>query len=255
MVAGSSEVLIRVEQVSAGYDADTPLLRDVSFTVESGEILVIVGGSGSGKSTLMRHMIGLVPPLGGTIAIRGEPLEQMTEARRKDILKGVGVLFQGSALFGSLTVLENVRLPLEEHTRLPDEAVNLIAFTKLQLVGLAASAHRMPTQLSGGMQKRAALARAMVLDPPLLFLDEPSAGLDPITSADLDELIVSLSRNLGITLVVVSHELASVNAIADRVIMLSSEEQRILAEGPPNEVRMSPDSRVRRFFSRGRNHE
>jgi phospholipid/cholesterol/gamma-HCH transport system ATP-binding protein len=244
------DTIIGVEKISAGYK-NTIVLQDVSFEVKRGEIFIILGESGSGKSTLLKLMIGLNKPLSGSIFIEGQDIVSAEGDERLAILRKFGVMYQRGALFGSMTLLENVRLSLEEFTDLPPEAMDLIARMKLSLVGLKEFGGLLPAELSGGMQKRAAIARAMALDPRILFLDELSAGLDPVTSAEMDHLVLSLAHNLGITFVIVTHELSSIYAIADRVIMLDKELKGILAIGSPRNLRdHSENAYVRRFFNR-----
>ncbi len=246
----SAPVAIEVRGVTVGY-GDRVIQQNLDFQVRRGEVFVILGGSGSGKSSVLKVMIGLYEPLAGEILIDGENLVEAEGEDRLRLLRKFGVMYQSGALFGSLTVLENVRLPLDEFTELPREERDLVAMAKLNQVNLLPAAIRMPSELSGGMQKRAAIARALALDPGILFLDEPSAGLDPITSAGLDATIRALSRGLGITFVVVTHELPSIFSIADRCIMLDARRKTIIAEGAPADLRdHSEDPYVRQFFLR-----
>jgi phospholipid/cholesterol/gamma-HCH transport system ATP-binding protein len=247
--------IIAAEAVTQRFGART-IFRDVGFTVARGEVFVILGGSGCGKSTLMKQLIGLLPPTGGRIEVDGQVITgKGADTARQAMRRGIGVMFQSGALFGSMTLLENVMLPLEVYTDLPADGREEVARVKLGLVGLSESAGLMPAEISGGMAKRAGIARAMALDPPLLFLDEPSAGLDPITSAGLDRLILDLRDDLGATFVVVTHELASILAIADRCIMLDRgaypDAGGLIAEGDPRRLRdESTLPIVRAFFRR-----
>ena len=250
MSVATTESVIRVEDLAARFDGRT-VFEHVSFEVRRGEVFVILGGSGSGKSTLLKHIIGLYPPAEGRIEILGEDMMALGREARRALLRRIGVMWQSGALFGSLSLVENVQVPLEEHTKLPAEARALVARAKLGRGGRADAAGRRPAETSGGMAKRAGIARAMALDPPILFLDEPSAGLDPVTSAGLDALIKQIARDLGTTFVVVTHELQSILAIGDRCIMLDKAARGMIAEGDPRRLRDESDNpTVRAFFRR-----
>jgi len=241
---------VSVRNLRMGYGSRV-LLDNASFDVQRGEIVVILGGSGSGKSSLMKNIIGLYEPMAGDILIGGESLVKAKVGVRANLQRKLGVMYQSGALFGSLSLLENVRFPLDQFTDLALAAKNLTARMLLHQVEMAAAESLMPAELSGGMLKRAGIARAMALGCDILLLDEPSAGLDPITAANLDRTILSLRQNLGFTFVVVTHELQSIFAIADRAIMLDPASRSIIAEGKPVDLRdHSTDSRVRQFFNR-----
>lgn len=244
----ATDIAIVCEHVASGYGSNV-LMGDINLTIRRGEIVFILGGSGSGKSTLLKHIIGQVPPIAGTIRIFGQDIVRAEGTDREHILRDFGVMYQSGALFGNLSVLGNVLLPLEELTALPSPLRVAAARMKLAQVGLLDRADAMPAELSGGQRKRAAIARAMALDPGILFLDEPSAGLDPVTSASLDALIRSLSRDLGMTVVIISHELASIRAIADRAIYLDRSVGGVLDQGPPVALAASPHDAVRAFFN------
>ena len=239
--------LLQVEHVVAGY-GERIILDDVSLTLDRGEILVVLGGSGSGKSTLLRSIVGLLPPQRGRVLIRGRDVNAAEGAERDEILRDVGFAFQSAALFNSMTIEENVALPIVEHWRLDDETALMLARMRLARVGLADATTKLPAELSGGMRKRAGLARALALEPSLLLFDEPSAGLDPITARELDELILSLKERRTLGIAVVTHELGSINTIADRAIMLF--DGKVIASGTLSEVRALDDPRVQAFFRR-----
>jgi phospholipid/cholesterol/gamma-HCH transport system ATP-binding protein len=246
----AAEAVITVDDLAVRFGGP-PVFRHVSFEVRRGEVFIILGGSGCGKSTLLKTMIGLIEPAQGSVALLGENLAEATGEARRALLRRLGVMWQSGALFGSMTLAENVGVPLEEHTDLPGEARAAVARAKLGLVGLGDAATKLPSEISGGMAKRAGIARAMALDPPILFLDEPSAGLDPITSAGLDKLIVEIARGTGTTFVVVTHELQSILAIGDRCIMLDKAARGMIAEGDPRKLRDESDHpTVRAFFRR-----
>ena len=246
----TENAIISVRDLTCGY-GDEIILERVSFDVYEGEIFVILGGSGCGKSTLLKHLIGLLRPMAGRIIIQGDDISGGDDRVYRKVLKKIGVLYQSAALFGSMTLAENVALPIQEYTDLPGRAVNDLVSMKLKLVELEGYENHLPSELSGGMKKRAGLARAMALNPGILFFDEPSAGLDPVTSADIDDLIIHLNRTLGTTMVIVTHELASIFTVADRIIMLDKQSKGIIAEGDPRYLRdHSRDPFVSRFFNR-----
>ena len=246
----SEKPVIVVDQLTARF-GDNTIFERVSFEVKRGEILVILGGSGCGKSTLLKHMFGLYKPAAGQVLVNGVDINTEDEAILRRVRMDFGVLFQSGALFGSMTLAENVSLAIHEYTDLDLATIELIVRMKLGLVNLAGYENHLPSEMSGGMQKRAGLARAMALDPTVLFFDEPSAGLDPITSVELDNLIKSINAGMGTTMVIVTHELESIFNIAHRVIMLDKEARGIIAEGDPRELKdHSTDPRVVNFFNR-----
>ncbi|MGC9268801.1 ABC transporter ATP-binding protein [Acidiphilium sp.] len=243
---GAAPPAIDVNHAGQSF-GDRVIFEDVTFTVATGEIFVVLGGSGCGKSTLLKQMIGLLPPTRGRITVGGHDVVSDVDAVRHEI----GVMFQSGALFGSMTLLDNVMLPLLMFTDLPVRARMEVARLKLALVGLDGAINLLPSEISGGMAKRAAIARALALDPPILFLDEPSAGLDPITGAGLDRLILELRAALGCTFVVVTHELQSIFAISDRCVMLDAAARGMIALGVPQDLQRTSDNpTVRAFFNR-----
>jgi phospholipid/cholesterol/gamma-HCH transport system ATP-binding protein len=241
------EPVISLRDLRVSY-GEREILHGISFDVVQGETLVILGGSGSGKSTLLRTLVGLEKPSAGEIWIKGRDLAKVSAVEMDEIRTKIGMSFQGGALFGSMTVGENVALPLREHTRLEDSTIEIILRLKLQQVGLEGFEYYAPSQLSGGMKKRAAVARALAMDPEILFFDEPSAGLDPIIAAGIDELILELKRAFRMTIIVVTHELASAFLIADRMLLI--DKGNIVALGTPEEMRSSTQPRVRQFLDR-----
>ncbi len=242
--------IIRVKDLTAGYGEEIILDR-ISFDVFEGEIFVVLGGSGCGKSTLMKNLIGLIKPLSGQILIDGDDLSDPDNGTFQRVLRKIGVLYQGSALLGSMTLAENVALPIKEYTDLPQKSVDTMVKIKLKMVNLEGYENYLPSEVSGGMKKRAGLARAMALNPKILFFDEPSAGLDPVTSAGLDNLIIDINRILGTTMVIVTHELQSIFSVAHRVIMLDQKTKGIIAEGDPKYLRdNSQNPFVKNFFNR-----
>lgn len=245
--SGAGDAAISIVNLRVSY-GEREILHGISFDVRRGETMVILGGSGSGKSTLLRTLVGLEKPSGGEVWISGVNTAQISEREMDAIRKKLGMSFQGSALFGSMTVGENVALPLREHTDLEDSTIEIMVRIKLGQVGLSNFEDYMPSQLSGGMKKRAAVARALAMDPEILFFDEPSAGLDPIIAAGLDELILNLKKAYAITMVVVTHELASAYLIADRLVLV--DRGHVVALGTVAELQASTHPRVRQFLDR-----
>jgi phospholipid/cholesterol/gamma-HCH transport system ATP-binding protein len=242
-----SQVMISLRDVRVSY-AEVEILHGITFEVKRGETLVILGGSGSGKSTLLRTLVGLEKASSGEIWIKGKNIAAIPDSEMDEIRKKIGMSFQGGALFGSMTVGENVALPLREHTKLEDSTIEIMLRLKLEQVGLAGFEYYMPSQLSGGMKKRAAVARALAMDPEILFFDEPSAGLDPIIAAGIDQLILELKQAFRMTIIVVTHELASAYLIADRMVLI--DKGHLVAIGTTAEMRASTQPRVRQFLDR-----
>jgi phospholipid/cholesterol/gamma-HCH transport system ATP-binding protein len=245
--AAQTDTMISLRNLRVSY-GEREILHGIDFDVMRGETLVILGGSGSGKSTLLRTLVGLERPSSGEIWLKGKNLAAISGGEMDEIRKKIGMSFQGGALFGSMTVGENVALPLREHTKLEDSTIEIILRLKLDQVGLAGFENYMPSQLSGGMKKRAAVARALAMDPEILFFDEPSAGLDPIIAAGVDQLILELKKAFHMTIIVVTHELASAFLIADRMVLI--DKGNVVAIGTTEEMRASTHPRVRQFLDR-----
>ena len=242
-----TQVMISLRDLRVSY-GEVEILHGITFEVKHGETLVILGGSGSGKSTLLRTLVGLEKPSSGEIWIKGKNIAAISDPEMDEIRKKIGMSFQGGALFGSMSVGENVGLPLREHTKLEDSTIEIMVRLKLEQVGLEGFEYYMPSQLSGGMKKRAAVARALAMDPQILFFDEPSAGLDPIIAAGIDQLILELKQAFRMTIIVVTHELASAYLIADRIVLI--DKGRVVAMGTTAEMRASTQPRVRQFLDR-----
>ena len=249
--AAAADVIV-VEGLSAGY-GDRLIIEDVSFRVGERQTVAVVGPSGCGKSTLLRCLIGLLPPATGTISVLGSDISTLDRHDLDELRRKIGVAFQGSALLNSMSIADNVALPLREHTRLDEATIRIMTRLKLEQVGLGEAADKLPSELSGGMRKRAGIARALAMDPQVLLLDEPSAGLDPITAAGLDLLLDKLRSVLGLTLVIVTHELESIRKVAGRVLML--DDGRVRMDGTLEEAMASRDPRVRQFFDRRADNE
>jgi len=242
----AGEVILECKDLSVGYDK--PILEHVNLTIRRGEIVVLLGGSGCGKSTLLRTIIGLHPPLAGEVVVFGQSMYALPLDERNRLLRRTGTAFQQDALFGSMTVEDNIALPLRELTKLPNPLICEMVRMRLAVVGLPGMEHRMPGQLSGGQRKRAALARASILDPEIMFCDEPSAGLDPVVAAGIDETLLRFRATLGVTLVVVTHELESIRTIADRAVMFAH--GGIAAQGTIEELERNTDPEIYGFFHR-----
>ena len=243
----SSPAPIIVENLQGGYNG-IPVIHGCNMEISQGEIVVIMGGSGSGKSTFLKHLIGLKEPMQGDVKLFGESLYEADIYKRMDLLKGIGVAFQSGALMSSMTIAENIALPLREHTDLDEELIKVITRMKLDFVNLLGKDDLLPSELSGGMLKRAAVARAIALDPKLTFMDEPSAGLDPVIAAALDDLIIQLKETLGMSVVVVTHELESAFKIADRIVVL--DRGYIIFSGTPEEIKKSDNTRIQNLINR-----
>jgi phospholipid/cholesterol/gamma-HCH transport system ATP-binding protein len=241
-----------VEDLTMAYGSFV-LQRDLNFTINRGDIFIIMGGSGCGKSTLLRHLVGLKEPAKGQVLYDGVSFWEVDHEEREQIKRKFGVLYQSGALWSSMTLAENIALPLEEYTDLSPAQIREIISLKLQLVGLAGFDDYYPSEISGGMKKRAGLARAMALDPEILFFDEPSAGLDPISARNLDELIIELRDSLGATVVIVTHELASIFAVGNNSVFLDVDTRTMIAEGDPHELVTQAVPKVRTFLTRGEN--
>lgn len=243
-------IQLNIRNLTMAY-GDIIIQENLNFSVNRGEIFIIMGGSGCGKSTLLRHLIGLMEPAEGEIFVNGNNLWSMSQPERNQIISHFGVLYQSGALWSSMTLAENIALPLGEYTDLSLEQIDQVISYKLSLVGLAGFEDYYPSEISGGMQKRAGLARAMALDPEILFFDEPSAGLDPVSARLLDDLIVELRDSLGATIVIVSHELASIFAVGDTAVFLDTDSKTIIASGAPQDLlKNSTDPRVKKFLTR-----
>jgi phospholipid/cholesterol/gamma-HCH transport system ATP-binding protein len=242
-----NEPLLAVDELVAGY-GEQPVIEGISLRVDPGEILAVLGATGSGKSTVLRCIVGLLAPMSGAVRIKGRDVHAATTRQREEILRDVGMAFQEAALLNSMTTLENVALPIMEHWGVEEETALMLARMRLARVGLGGAGGKLPAELSGGMRKRAGIARAIALEPSLLLLDEPTSGLDPTTARAIDELVLRLKASSGMGIIAVSHELGSINTIADRAVMLAG--GRVIAAGTLDVVRASPDARVQAFFRR-----